>query len=99
MRALFLTASSLALLAATATAGVNVEHGMAYEETFLEACAEGATARTCRCVMERVEEKISFVAFAEEVDRHGLRIMTANSIAPAIESAQRFCNAQAAAVN
>ena len=84
-------AGVLALIAAPASAVGDPEDGYVYEETFMAACEEGDSAATCRCVMERVEQKISFVAFAEEVDRHGTKIMMAESLVPVIESAQRFC--------
>lgn len=84
-------AGVLALMTAPASAVVNLEYSFVYEETFMTACEEGASTASCRCVMDRVEQKISFVAFAEEVDRHGTKIMTADSLAPVIESAQRFC--------
>ena len=88
-------AGVLALMTAPASAVVNLEYSFVYEETFMAACEEGESVTTCRCVMDRIEQKISFVAFAEEVDRHGTKIMTAESLAPLIESAQRFCAATA----
>lgn len=94
MRRLLISASALVLIATAANAGADRDDD-AYRETFLAACEEGATRTACRCVMQRVEDRVSTVAFAEEIDRHGLRIMTADSLAPVIASAQRYCEATA----
>lgn len=95
MRILPLLSGALALGVATASATAEPDRGSPQQATFMIACEEGATARTCRCVLQRVEERVSPVAFAEEIDRHGTRIMTADSLAPAIDSARRTCEALA----
>lgn len=72
--------SIIVLLAAPAFAGVNLEYGEAYETSYLDQCAQDHSERACRCSMEALQDRVGFVAFAEEVDAHGQRFLEASAL-------------------
>lgn len=64
-------ATVFAAAAHDAAAVVNLEHGRAYEETFLLACSARHPDAECQCLLEAVETELGFDTFAEAIVRHG----------------------------
>jgi len=58
-----------------AAAAVNLEYGEEYEAVYLAQCTAAQSERTCRCVMEQLQDRVGFYAFAEQVAVHRERLM------------------------
>jgi hypothetical protein len=65
----------IVLFATPALAGANLEYGEAYETAYLDQCTREHSERACQCSMEALQDRVGFLAFAEEVDTHGRRFM------------------------
>lgn len=62
-------------VALPAVAAVNLEYGHEYETAYIALCTADQSQHTCQCAMERLEEKVGFWDFAEQVSLHGDRFM------------------------
>src|SRR3954469_16036826 len=61
-------ASLVAFLATPAQAFVNFEEPDSITDKFMAACSAQQSESTCRCVMGRLLDRITFVSFADAVD-------------------------------
>ena len=87
--------TSAAMISAAAYAGANVEFGQEYEEAYLQSCQKDNSARACVCSMEALEEKVGFLRFAEEVDRHRTNFRDRSELAPLAADLVAKCEATA----
>lgn len=92
MRAAHLV-SIIVVLAAPAFAGANLEYGEAYETAYLDQCAQGHSERACRCSMEALQDRVGFLAFAEEVDAHGRRFLEESALRTLVADLLGRCTA------
>jgi hypothetical protein len=71
------------LAAGPASAAVNLEYGLEYEEAYLELCKIEHSERACVCSMEALETRVGFEVFAEEISRHRAAFLDRSPLATA----------------
>ncbi|HEX3498573.1 MAG TPA: hypothetical protein VHT04_04565 [Stellaceae bacterium] len=88
LAATILIAATAILLAQAVKAGPKFADDDAYEAAYLAACGAHLPPGSCQCVMEVIEDTLSFDAFAALVERFGgdiRRVLPAERVDPAVE--------------